>query len=100
MLDMVNYKDVPRKVYVEAWIDYLPGKQEGWLDSQNTVINLGMCDGGSSSFQANNVHAPPGVSKFNIKAKKPIDIVKDGYMIFAAGHLHGKRSWDMVALAC
>jgi len=88
MLDMVNYKDVPRAVYIEAVVDYLPGKQEGWLESQTGIINLGLCDGGTGAFQANNVHAPTGVSKFSLKAQKPVEITADGYIISATGHLH------------
>lgn len=90
MLDMVNYKDVARTVYIEAIMDYLPGKQEGWLDSSNAIINLGMCDGATTGFKANNVHAPVGVTKFSLKSEKPVEIVKDGYIV-AASKLHSPK---------
>jgi hypothetical protein len=86
MLDMVNYKDVPRTVYIEGVIDYLPGKQEGWLESQTGILNLGICDG-AGGFKANNVHAPAGVSKFTLKAQKPIEMAHDGYILTASKSL-------------
>jgi hypothetical protein len=85
-LDMINYKEVARTVYIESIIDYLPGKQEGWLDSSNAVINLGMCDGpaGTTGFQANKIHAPAGVTKFSLKSENPVEIVTDGYIVAAS----------------
>jgi hypothetical protein len=83
MLDMVNYKDVERAVYIKSIMDYLPGKQAGWLEAQQSIINLGMCDGGDQRMKAGNIHAPAGVSKFSLKAEKPVEISKDGYIVTA-----------------
>jgi hypothetical protein len=108
-VDVVNYKDVARTIYLESVIDYLPGKQKGWLEAQYAVINVRHCDSGMNGRPGtNNVQAPAtGQTKWTVKAQYPVEIARDGYIISACkfmpsrsllyllafhldAHLHGK----------
>jgi hypothetical protein len=83
-LDIVNYNNQTRTIYIHADIEYIPGKVEGALSSAQQVINLGMCSG----FDGVNIHPPAGKSKFKLEGNDII-IAQDGWMISTRGHLHG-----------
>lgn len=83
MVDIVNYNNVSRSVYTISEMEYLPGKQEGFLQSTSTGIDLGRCAGKTGMF----VHPPPGQKKFTF-AGKDFTIEKDGYFLNIHGHMH------------
>src|ERR1700753_3658852 len=55
-VDIVNYNNQSRTIYIHADMEYIPGKVEGVLPSSQQVINLGMCSG----FNGADIHPPPG----------------------------------------
>ena len=83
-IDVVNYNNVSRTVYVEADMEYVPGQMKDALPSAQQVINLGMCSG----FNGVDIHPPPGQKKFKLEGSD-IVIARDGWMVSTGGHLHG-----------
>jgi hypothetical protein len=74
-VDIVNYDNVAKDLYMVSELEYLPGKQTDRLPAQHSVIDIGLCDG----QDALNVHAPPGQTKWSIKGS-PITVAKDGLL--------------------
>jgi hypothetical protein len=89
IVDVVNYNNETRNVYINADIEYALGKVEGALPSAQQVINLGMC----SDFNGANIHPPVGQKKFKLEGNDII-ISRDGWMISTRGHLHGNVDCD------
>jgi Stress up-regulated Nod 19 len=83
MVDVVNYNNDTRTVYTISEMEYLPGKQEGFLQSISTGIDLGICSGKSGLF----IYAPKEQSKFSFEAKE-MTFERNGYILNAWGHLH------------
>jgi hypothetical protein len=76
MIDVVNYNDKERTVYVSAEIEYLPGKAAGYIDTRQERIDPGMC-GGESGIA---IHPPQGVQKFSVNSTGVV-VARDGYMV-------------------
>lgn len=87
-MDIVNYHDRERTVYMSNEIEYIPGKPADYTDSQTHVITMGMCDGGNAMMGAMNIHAPKDKKRFTMTGNKPIVVEKEGYMVSTIGHLH------------
>jgi Stress up-regulated Nod 19 len=83
MIDVVNYNDVERTVYVQGEIEYLPGKQEGYLDSRQERVDPGMCGGQNGAA----IHAPKGQTKFSVNGTN-IVVARDGWIVNTRGHVH------------
>jgi hypothetical protein len=52
-IDVVNYNDVNRVIYTVSEMEYLLGKQEGYLRSVVTPIDFSICSGKSGVFMYN-----------------------------------------------
>jgi len=87
-LDVVNYHDRERTLYMVNEIEYYPGMPEGYTHAQNHVVPLGLCDGLLSVMSANNIHAPVNEKKFTLQGKNEIEVTRDGHLIATTGHLH------------
>lgn len=83
MIDVINYNNVERTVYVVGEIEYLPGKQEGYLEARQERVDPGLCGGPDGSM----IHAPKGQTKFSVNSTN-IVFARDGYMINQRGHMH------------
>ncbi|TID18936.1 putative amidase [Venturia nashicola] len=83
MIDVINYNDVERTVYVEAEMEFLPGKQEGFLEARQERIDPGLCGGQNGVL----IHAPKGQTKFSVNSTGVV-AARDGYFINQRGHLH------------
>ncbi|QDS77201.1 hypothetical protein FKW77_002619 [Venturia effusa] len=82
-IDVVNYNNVERTVYVEGEIEYLPGKQAGFLETRQERVDPGICGGQNGAF----IHAPKGQTKFSVNSTNII-IARDGYIVNQRGHVH------------
>jgi hypothetical protein len=89
-MDIVNYHNRERTVYMVNELEYIQGKPADYTDAQTHVITMGMCDGGASYMGAMNIHAPKDNNKkrFTMTGNKPITVEKEGYMVSTYGHLH------------
>jgi len=87
-MDIVNYQDRERTVYMANEIEYFTGKPADYTDAQTHVLMLGMCDGGSAMMGAMNIHPPKDKKQFTMTGSKPIVVEKEGYMVGTSGHLH------------
>jgi len=87
-MDIVNYQDRERTVYMANEIEYLPGKPEGYTDAQTHVLTMGMCDGGNARMGAMHIHPPQDKKQFTLTGNQPIVVDKEGYLVSTAGHLH------------
>lgn len=85
IIDVINYNNVERTVYVSAEMEYIPGKAAGYLDSRQERVDPGLCGGPSGA----SIHPPKGVSKFSISSSNVI-VARDGYIVNMRGHVHGK----------
>jgi len=87
-MDVVNYQDRERTLYIVSEMEYIPGKPEGYIHAQSRIVPMGVCDGGLGVLAAVNVRPPVGEKKFILEGKKDIEIIQDGYLTYTAGHLH------------
>jgi hypothetical protein len=86
-IDVVNYNNVERNVYVRVEIEYLPGKAPGYLDVRQERLEPGMCGG---STNGNALHVPKGVSKFTVNSTGLV-IGREGYIVnISKFHSHEK----------
>jgi hypothetical protein len=76
-LDVVNYNNVERSVYVRMELEYLPGKAPGYLDVRQERLDPGMCGG---PINGNALRPPTGVSKFTVNSTG-IVIAREGYIV-------------------
>jgi hypothetical protein len=76
-IDVVNYNNVERTVYVRMELEYLPGKAPGYLDVRQERLDPGMCGGPSNG---NALRPPRGVSKFSVNSTG-IVIGREGYIV-------------------
>lgn len=83
MIDVVNYNNAERTVYVQGEIEYLPGKQEGYHDARQESVDPGMCGGQNGAF----IHAPKGQTKFSVNGSNII-VARDGWIVNSRGHVH------------
>jgi hypothetical protein len=88
MIDVVNYNNKERTVYVSAEIEYLPGKPAGYLDARQERVDPGMC-GGESGVS---IHPPKGVQKFSVNSTG-IVVARDGYILNMS-----KSAWYLVQM--
>jgi hypothetical protein len=82
-IDVVNYKNVAQEIYTSTELEYLPGKPEAYLDSNQHRVDPGICGGPTGS----GIHPPAGVSKFAINSTG-IVVNQSGYILNAFGHMH------------
>src|ERR1700761_8476771 len=68
-MDVVNYHDRERTLYMLNELEYFPGMPEGYTHAQHRVVPLGLCDGLMSVMKAGNIHAPTGEKKFVLAGK-------------------------------
>lgn len=80
MIDAINYNNIERTVYVEAEIEYLPGKQEGFLEARQERVDPGICGGQNGGL----IHAPKGQTKFSVNSTNII-IARDGFFVNQRG---------------
>jgi hypothetical protein len=79
-MDLVNYQDRERTVYVVSEMEYLPGLPDGYRHAQDRVVNLGACDGDDGRM-AGYIHPATDRKKFTLSGKKDIEILDDGYLV-------------------
>lgn len=83
MIDIVNYNKEDRNVYTESEIEYLPGKQPGYLNTAVATIDPGTCGGQGGA----DVHPPVGQKTFQVNGTG-IVVAKNGYIHGLRGHLY------------
>ena len=76
MIDVVNYNNVERNVYISAEVEYISGKAAGYINARQERVDPGMC-GGESGV---NIHPPKGVAKFSVKSNG-IVVARSGYIV-------------------
>jgi hypothetical protein len=76
LIDVINYNNVERTVYVQAEIEYLPGKVEGYLDARQERVDPGMCGGQNGAF----IRPPKGQTRFSVNSTGII-VARDGYLV-------------------
>jgi hypothetical protein len=82
--DVVNMANTTQHVYAAAEIEYLEGRPPDLMDASILMTNVGQCEGDVlGAFQA-----PEGETKFKVNGTD-MDMLHDGYIITAKGHLHG-----------
>lgn len=77
--EVINNNDEPKKIYVIADIEYLPGKQPDFLDSSIQALFISGCDWNNIGG-AMNLKLPPGAKKHVFKSQEMI-FDDDGYII-------------------
>jgi hypothetical protein len=80
-LDVVNYHDRERTLFMVNEIEYFPGIPDGYTHAQNHVIPLGLCDGLLNVMKAGNIHAPVNQKKFTLTGQNDIEITRDGHLV-------------------
>jgi hypothetical protein len=83
IVDVVNYKNETQDIYTVTDLEYLLGKPEGYLDSNQQRIDPGICGGPQGSA----IHAPAGVSKFSINSTGII-MKESGWILNSFAHMH------------
>jgi hypothetical protein len=83
MIDVINYNNDTRTVYTVSEVEFLQGKQPGFLQSVSTGIDVGMC----TSQSGLGIYAPKDQLKFSFEGKE-MTFERDGYILNAWGHLH------------
>jgi hypothetical protein len=91
-VDIVNYHNRERELYTINEMEYLPGKPEGYVHSQNRIISMGICDGANAYMTAANIHPPKDKKKFVLSGKNDITINRDGYMMSICKSLTSSKS--------
>ena len=76
MIDVINYNNQERDVYISAEIEYLPGKPQGYLDTRQERVDPGMCGGPSGA----SIHPPKGVQRFTVNSTG-IVMARAGYFV-------------------
>jgi hypothetical protein len=84
--DIVNSLSVPQTVYIDVDIEYVPGRLQGAMESAMQVVGVGFCGGDGQGLT---VKPPEGQKKFTLKGKS-IVASRDGVILTAMGHLHGR----------
>jgi hypothetical protein len=77
--EIINYNDEAKKVYIVADIEYLPGKQPGFLDTSIQALFVTGCDW-TNIGGALNLKLPAGVQKHTFKSQDMM-IMQDGYIM-------------------
>jgi hypothetical protein len=85
--DVVNLSNVTQHVYAAAEIEYIEGRLPEMMDASILMTNVNECDGEMGIFQA-----PEGQTKFSVNGT--VDILRDGQIITAKGHLHGMSTHE------
>lgn len=83
--EVVNYSPEPKKWYIAADYEYVPGKPQGLEDVSVTDFNVNNCMG----FLDAGYHPPKGAKKFT-KVSPQFIVTQEGTIMHAMGHLHGK----------
>jgi len=87
-MDIVNYHDKQREVYIITEMEYLKGLPAGYKHAQSRIVYMGACDGANAMMSAGNIHPPKDKKKFVLTGKNDIEIMDDGYLVGTFGHLH------------
>lgn len=80
-MDVVNYHDTERTIYIATEMEYLPGQPEGYVHAQSRIVPMGICDGSQGMMGATNIHPPVGEKKFVLEGKNDVEILQDGYLL-------------------
>jgi hypothetical protein len=70
-------------------LEFVEGKPAGWLETSVQHMTVGQCDG-LAALTGAMAKAPPGQTKWEMKGVEPIGVIRDGYIVAARGHIHGK----------
>jgi hypothetical protein len=81
-IDIVNYKDYDQDVYVIPEIEYIPGKQADFLESDNYIISPSTCDSPLGSMGGTFVKPPPGAKQFTLNGTD-MTFDQDGYIVWS-----------------
>jgi len=87
-MDIVNYRNEEKTLYIVTEMEFLPGKPEGYVHAQSRIIPMGLCDGVAGFMSAGNVHPAVGKTKFVLEGKNDITIMEDGHLINTSKCLH------------
>jgi hypothetical protein len=79
-IDLVNYNADDQEVFVQSELEYVPGQPKGFAHGETRQIPVGVCDGSGAWEKAVNIHPPKGVKRFELKGKKDMEILADGYL--------------------
>jgi hypothetical protein len=80
-LDVVNYQDRERTVYIVSEMEYLPGMPKDYTHAQSRIVYMGACDGDRARMGAANIHPPKDKKKFVLTGKNDIEIMRDGHLV-------------------
>jgi hypothetical protein len=80
-MDIVNYRNEEKTLYMVNEMEFLPGKPEGYVHAQSRIIPMGLCDGPAGFLTATNVHPPKGQSKFVLEGKNDMTVMQDGHLL-------------------
>jgi hypothetical protein len=80
--DVVNYNMEEKTVYSVTEMDFLRGKQKGFLETSASQMPVYMCNNFMDM-------AMPTAKKFTVTGK-PAIVNNDGYIVAVRGHVHGK----------
>jgi hypothetical protein len=83
MIDVVNYNDTSQVIYTVSEMEYLPGKQEGYLRSVVTPVDFSVCSGKTGVY----MYQPKNKPQFTVESKN-VSFGMDGYMLNTYAHLH------------
>jgi hypothetical protein len=83
MIDVVNYSDDNQVIYSISEMEYLPGKQEGYLRSVVTPVDFSICSGRTGIY----MYQPKNKPQFTVESKN-VSIGMDGYLLNTYAHLH------------
>jgi hypothetical protein len=75
-VDIVNYFEEARDIYMVSEVEYLPGLATGTLQAEQHSIDLGLCD----SQNGLNIQAPKGQTKWSLTGS-PILVAEPGWLV-------------------
>jgi hypothetical protein len=75
-VDIVNYNEESRDIYMVSELEYLPGLATGTLQAEQHTVDLGLCDGQNGL----NVQAPKGQTKWSLTGS-PISVSAPGWFV-------------------
>lgn len=81
--EMINYRKEEQKVYMQIDLEYVPGKQGG--EAQQSVLSAVGCDGNLGPWK-------PADNTRGAVATDGFQVYRNGHIVLARGHMHGKSS--------
>jgi hypothetical protein len=80
-MDVVNYQDIERTVYIVSEMEFLLGKPKDYQHAQSRIVYMGACDGDKARMGAGNIHPPKDKKKFTLTGKNDIEVMRDGHLV-------------------